>query len=433
MTLLTVEDYIAAKLTESVHTSSRRSFRGCRRRYNYIFRNFWYPTVTPKPLEFGVAYHKAMEVMYSPETWHDKKTAVALALVAFRHAVEEQREKYRATIGELSEEEEADYNERVELGLGMLKYYAKKMLPYERLKPIEVEIPFEVPIKHSDGRELWCKCDNCWDRFCKSEAGKEHIQADIDNRRASHTCRCTSYPDGTPVQYAEWADNHWKGLPVTLGGRIDVLMQDEDGGIWIGDWKTAARIVEEGKDFFLQLDDQITSYCWALWILGLDVAGFLYMEIKKGFPKEPEPLLRPYKGRLYSTNKMNEVDYDKFRTTIEENDPNGFQNGLYEEYLDWLQEQGPTYHYRHQQHRSEEELAIAGDYIFLEAADMVDPNLRIYPSPGRFTCNFCAFQEPCMAEMRGDDTNYLLTTSYEKRSYHYWEKKQPSTESKGGE
>ena len=416
MELTAVEDYIEAKLTHSIHTSGRRSFRGCRRRWNWIFNDFYYPTVTPKPLEFGVAAHKGWETLYNPDTWHDKEAAVALALVAFKQEVEAQRKAYRDKHGELSIEEEEDYNERVKLGLGMLKFYGKKFLPYEQLTPIRVEIPFEVPIRHSDGRELWCKCNSCWDRFVA-------------------WCQ-TKFPDaieaiGSPT--LSYREHTWKGLPVTYGGRIDVLFIDEYGRIWIGDWKTAAQLTADGKDDFLLLDDQITSYCWALWLLGIDVAGFLYMEIKKGYPQEPEPLKRPYRGCIYSTSQSNDYDYETYVRTVEENDPFGYQNGNYDKFIEWLRVEGPVYHRRHQIHRSEDELRIAGDNIFEEAADMVDPNLRIYPSPGRFTCNFCLFQGPCLAANRGDQVYPILNMTFEKRKYHYWEDKKPSTESKGGE
>ena len=416
MELKSVDDYIAAKLTHSIHTSERRSFRGCRRRHNWVFRDFYYPTVTPKPLEFGIAAHKGFEVMYDPAGWQDRESAAAASLVAFKQTVEAQRAAYRKKHGELSQEEEQDYNERVALGLGMLKFYGKKFLPYETLTPIKVEIKFEVQIKHSDGRELWCNCLSCFNRYAGWLAQQ--------SKQAEEEFRALGEAHGRLK---------WKGLPVTYGGRIDVLFVDEYGQVWIGDWKTAAQITVEGKDFYLQLDDQITSYCWALWLLGLDVAGFLYMEVKKGFPEEPEPLKRVYRGCLYSTSKSNDYDYATYVKTVEENDPTGYQNGLYDNFIEWLRTEGPVYHQRHQISRSEDELRIAGDNIFEEAADIVDPNLRIYPSPGRFSCNFCAFQEPCLAANRGDDVQSLLNVMYEKRRYHYWEDKEPSTEGKGGE
>jgi hypothetical protein len=411
MELTTVEDYIKEKLTHSIHTSEVRSFWGCRRRHDLIFTHFYYPQVTAKPLEFGVAYHKAMETMYDPDMWQDRESSAAASLVVFKDTVEAQREKYRSQQGELSEEDETDYNERVELGLGMLKYYGKKFLPYEELTPVKVEIKFEVPIVHSDGRTLWCKCNNCWKRY--------------------KSWLATKYPD-----YPEnnvYTRETWKGLPVTYGGRLDVLFQDENGEYWIGDWKTARALTADGSDDYLELDLQITSYCWALMTLGIPIAGFLYMEIKKGFPQEPEPLKRSYRGCLYSKSKSNDYDYESYVNTVEENDPVAFAAGFYDDYLEWLRDVGVQFHKRHQIHRSVDELHIAGDYLFNVAADITDPNLRVYPTPGRFSCGFCAFIDVCKGMNRGEDVQYLLDTAFDKRRYHYWEDAPASTESKGGQ
>jgi hypothetical protein len=215
-----------------------------------------------------------------------------------------------------------------------------------------------------------------------------------------------------------------------------MLAQGDDGRYWIFDWKTAARLSngEPGaRDDYLWLDDQITSYCWAMWSIGLPIAGFVYAEIKKAIPEEPEPLNRPYKGRLYSTNKMNATTYELFYNTVSEGDPSGLANGLYDEYLEWLKTSGEAaYHLRHQITRTPEELRNAGVDLYNEALDITDPNRRVFPAPGRFGCTTCAFAEPCLGRRRGEDYTYTLDTLFERRERHYFEKP-ASTDSKGGE
>jgi hypothetical protein len=68
----------------------------------------------------------------------------------------------------------------------------------------------------------------------------------------------------------------------------------------------------------------------------------------------------------------------------------------------------------------------------MEALDMLDPKLRLYPSPGRFGCNFCAFQQPCRSKNDGSDYEYDLATNFEVMTPYYI-RNDPSTESKGGE
>jgi hypothetical protein len=90
-----VSDLIADRLVHEVHTSERKSFRGCRRRWNWVFQQFYYPQVTAKPLEFGVAFHSAMEVLYDPDTWTwDRELILNAAIGKFADVCNEQKTKF---------------------------------------------------------------------------------------------------------------------------------------------------------------------------------------------------------------------------------------------------------------------------------------------------------------------------------------------------
>lgn len=412
--LQTVDDYIEADLTHSIHTSGRKSFRGCRRRWNWIFNDYWYPRTTAKPLEFGVAFHKGMETLYEPSLWDKPREIVLeLAIQTFRTKCIEQRDNYLKQVGPLGPEEIQDYVDRLELGEGMLRYHAEKPMveyDYGKITPVKVEIPFEVPIEGPDGEQLRCKCRTCQQRYV-DYMGEQ-----------------------TPSIIGMQIGRYWKGLPVTYGGRIDALFIDDKGRLWIVDWKSAARLISENdRDEFLQLDDQITSYCWALRKLGIDVAGFIYHEAKKSLLVEPEPLKRRYQGKLYSCNKQNPTTLNLFVGTVSENDTEAYEAGLYDEYITWLEENSTRFHNRIQQHRNATELDQCGFNIWQEAADMVDRNLRIYPNAGRFNCENCAFKVPCVGQNQGEDFLYALETMFDKRKHHYWVTTEPSTDSKAGQ
>lgn len=449
-----VNEYIELKLTHAIHTSERMSYRACRRRWSWLFKDRWYPLTTPKPLEFGAAYHKGMEAWFDPFTWgKDPETRKALAILAFTNECNAQKAKYVVlNDGVIDPELEADFNERLELGKGMLNYYIDHVSPTldAEFTPIKVEIDFEVPVLHhipmvgmgpdfTWGEPIWCKCDNCYSLWKNSEAGAQ-----------AHSKWQEDYTDNltqgglTRDQAIQWVNSpgryrdYWKGLPVTYGGRIDVLAQDSHGRYWIIDWKTAARLtgddiieVFQGDEFIL-LDDQVTSYCWALWTLGINIAGFIYHEQKKAFPQEPEPNKVQRKGCWYSVNRMQDTTYDVYLQTVSEGDPSGLASGAYDNFLEWLKTEGPRFYSRKQVQRSDTELRNAGYNIWLEAREMIQPELPIYPSPGRFGCTFCAFKQPCLGKNRGEDYEYLLESEFEKRDYRYWEKTKPSTDSRGG-
>lgn len=433
---------IRQRLVHEVHTSERRSFRGCRRRWSWIFQDFYYPQVTAKPLEFGVAFHNGMEVLYAPETWKWPRDVVLnSAKQMFKETCEKQKQVFLQSKEAQyidNAETEQDYTERVELGLGMLDYYAKNVAPiYDaHMYPIRVEVEFLVPIQNPDTDEyLWCKCKRCMKTI------DEWMQKEIEVKRVGRTVdgRDIVEPEEDLQEIQNMASNMSKqGLPVCLAGRIDLLAEDAHGDYWIVDWKTAARLARgdasgQDRDEFLELDDQIGSYVMALRRkLGLNVRGFIYVELKKAFPSPPQRNNQVRLGRMYSVNKQQAVDYDSYLKAVKEDDTAAYEAGLYDEHLEWLKNEGPRFHNRYQVMKSDPELEEIERQLFREASDMCDPNLRIYPAPGRFSCGFCAFRQPCLETFRQGDPQFLLDELFTKRDKHYWVK-ESSTDSQGGE
>ncbi len=429
-----VNGLIRQRLVHEIHTSERKSFRGCRRRWDWIFNQFYYPQVTAKPLEFGVAFHNAMETLYEPKTWKmDRQIVLNAAINRFVETCESQLKKYSENFDPTPEVKE-DYAQRVDLGKGMLKYYVNEVAPrYDsHMTPIRVEVEFIVPIQNPDTAEyLWCKCGRCqteqkrwWDANGHSSYGLEEGNGGLWEVEYG--------PEGSETLRL------WQGLPVVLAGRLDMLAEDEHGDYWIVDWKTAARLARgdasgQDRDEFLELDDQIGSYVMALRRkLGLNVRGFVYVELKKAFPEAPQRNSTIRLGRMYSVNKNQAVDYETYRDTVAEHDAEAYAAGLYDDFLKYLKEEGPNFHGRYQISKSDNELEELERQLFLEASDMVDPRLRIYPSPGRFSCGFCAFRQPCLEKQRGGDYQYGLDTLYDRRKQHYWVK-ELSTDTQGGE
>lgn len=410
--LASIDDYIDAKLVHEIHTSERRSFKACRRRWDWLFRDGYYPITTAKPLEFGVAYHRAMEVYYDPATWTwDREVVAANAILAFVQKCEKQKAEAIQATGHLylEGEQEEDYAERVELGKGMLKYYFENVAPKEDRgwRPVFVEVGFMVPIKHPEqpAREyIWCNCTKCWEKW-KDYCAEQ--QWTIAGRKA------------------------FGGLPVVYAGRIDMLAVDAQGNYYIFDWKTARNVADRYE--FLYLDDQIGSYVWALKrILQLPINGFVYHEQRKGYPQPPKQNKVRRLGCIFSVAKNQDVDYETYLATIVEHDREAYEAGLYDEMLEFLRNEGIVYHARHQIIKTEAELDEIERNIGLEALDMIDHNLRLYPSAGRFGCSFCAFQQPCMEKNGGGDYQYALNEFFEVRE-PYYTRHEASTESKGGE
>lgn len=408
-----VNELIELKLVHEIHTSGRKAFRTCRRSWDYTFRQQYYPKLTAKPLEFGSAYHKAMEVYYNPETWdYDKEILAAMAITAFVKMCEDQKAAAIETSGHLylENEQEEDYAERVELGIGMLKYYFGTVAPKidKGWTPVKVEISFMVPVANPETGEeyIWCKCDNCWAKWVSKNPD---IVADGLHEVIDQTGKHLG----------------WQGLPVVYAGRLDMLAIDENGNYWIFDWKTAAQLSQ--RTDFLYLDDQIGSYNWALVKLGVNVKGFVYHEQRKAFPQSPKQNKSRRMGRLFTISKSEPLDYESYLAAIMEHDKAAYEEGLYDEMLLYLQNDNVEYYARYQIAKSIPELVEIEKNIGQEALDMIDPNLRVYPSPSRFGCSWCAYQSPCMEQNAQGDYRYALDTMFEQRE-HYYIRNDPSTE-----
>lgn len=391
-------------MPHEIHVSERRSFRGCRRRWNWAYREGYVPVKSPKPLEFGVAYHKAMEVMYDPNLWSLKpekiQERITRAYKVFEDTCEEQKQLYLAKTEsyELDPDVEEDYEDRIVLGHGMLKYYGEYVQPKfdTWFKPVTTEVAFEVPIAHPDDPDHFLHCFNS--PYC----GQTH-----SNNEAS---------TDSLVVYA---------------GRIDLLVEDiRYGGYYIWDHKTAASLTREGADGFLQLDDQIGSYCWALYEgLNLDIRGFIYAESRKDYPQPPKLLKRKMGGRSFSTAATQATSIELFEPFVKTHDPIAYGEGAYDEYIKHLRSNDAIlYHQRFPVVKTREELEEIGKNIALEAADMVDGGLRIYPSVGRYSCSGCAYYQPCIATFRQEDAAYQLETNFFQTDRKYWMEQQRNSE-----
>jgi hypothetical protein len=392
------------ELVHEVHTSELRSFRACRRRWSWSFGLDLQPAKTAVPLEFGVAFHKGMEAMYNPETWNAPRQLIAqFAEAAFFDEAQRQKKAFNA-LGDrgLGDDEERDYEEQIKLGRGMIHWYVMNHLPVAEFVPVYVEAKFQVPILNPvTSQQLYCKCNKCHAKWL-------------------HASSLHTLPTET-----------WIGLPVVYEGRVDVIARDLRGDYWIVDWKTAIRMMNEDADVILELDDQVTGYVWALrQQLGLNIRGFRYIELKKGFPQPPTELKVIRLGRSFSISQNQDTDAETFTRTVKQRDKLAYDEGLYDEYIAWLATEGPCFIQDHRVYKRPIQLFNFGRHLYETTLEMIDPNLALYPSPGRFSCGFCAYREPCLDKEQGGDFQYGLDTLYEIKP-RYYALREATTDHKG--
>lgn len=336
-----------------IRTSDRLAFKRCRRAWNWSSyqRENLRPIVVPKPLHFGIAWHEGMATYYDPSFWHlSRKEATEMAVARFLATTLEQKQHYLDIEADLPYDLEVEFNERVTLGVAMMRHYGKWAPTVDRFTPIRIEQEFEVPIMYQ-GKQLMCVCH---------------------------------------------------GWPVFYRGRLDGIVQDEFGYYWILEHKTAAKL---GSTNHLVLDEQCGSYACALKSLGMSVKGIIYNEAVKEVPRVPTKLVSRRQGRLFSVNKSQRTTFDVYLSALIEE---GENPQLYEDILNFYREQGNPFFRRTQIYRNAHELEALGEQIALEALDILDPNLRIYPNPNWLSCGWCSYREPCIMMNEGSDYEFVL-------------------------
>ena len=65
--------------------------------------------------------------------------------------------------------------------------------------------------------------------------------------------------------------------------------------------------------------------------------------------------------------------------------------------------------------RTMHSLQAEGEKILMEAEDILNPNLALYPNPTRMCSRYCSFLEPCLALDNGDDWEWMIENGYQKR------------------
>ena len=341
--------------------------------------------------DFGIAVHRGMEAFYTPEAWDttDTDEKLAAAIQAFLLECDIQRKLYLEvhSLSELPLELDDAYQNRLDLGSGMLSYHAQYIHPEFDgwFRPVAVEIPFEVFL--------------------------------VDPDHPPYLLRCLDSPHCGQIHSNDPNDDD---SLVIYSGRVDALCEDKhNGGYYIFDWKTAATISKD--DEFLQLDDQIGGYCWALFVrLNLDIRGFIYAEMRKDFPRPPRLLKRIQKGCQFSTSKVQSTNLDVFEPYVARHDPEAFARGDYDDYLDFLRgAQAKLFSQRHVIMKTDFEMEQIGVNIAEEAADMVG-RPRTYPNISRFQCLQCKYRQPCIGTFRDESVDLLLEGGFIQTDRRHW-------------
>ena len=179
-----------------------------------------------------------------------------------------------------------------------------------------------------------------------------------------------------------------------------------DGEYWITDYKFH-KAFNAGN---LDMDQQMSAYIWgAAAVFDKPIAGAIYHEFKKTIPKEPKILST---GKLSHSTKQT-TTHRLYREALVnmygdvEKAPIQNVRCLNEMAMMESAERDP-YIKRTRTKRNIPQLQAEGTKIMMEAADMCNPDLPLYPNPTRDCSWDCSLQDICLMIDRDDDWESLL-------------------------
>lgn len=420
-----------------IHNSDRAAFRRCRRYWDWSSPSRNNLTVRADihginlPMFFGTGIHYALEQFYQPgfrrdpvevfktwfniqwrggtvtEDWLDKVYDLKPKSLGQSHHPDcpmtnvREEDRTACTCHSLENElglggrdpelftvrgledilPDPDHNEwedLLDLGIGMLEYYKQYSEINDDFEVIVAEHDFSVPI--------WDFDNNC-------------ILRAVDRRLDS--------------------PNYGKELEVHARGRQDGIWVRPNGKLGIIDHKTASRW---GEDELVKLesDEQTTHYLWAAEVeaqyydlphKGQALEEVIYNVLRKVYPKPPTEL----RNGMFSTDRQNEsTTYPLLMEWINSHMPGVPLNEKQKGYIEYLKEIGDeNFIIRKFVRRNRHQLRNAGHRLYLETLDMLSPKLRIYPNiSNSFKCLGCAFRAPCMAKEDGGDWEELIRVNY---------------------
>jgi hypothetical protein len=319
----------------------RAAFKRCRRQWDFAARERQNlePVEAPAGPDLDLAVRDALAVYYFPGMW-DWQRSVVLPLVLQGFARSRGRQA-------AAPEVEA-----------MLRRYFEWAPAVDRFSPIKVECIFEVNLPDPAG-------------------GDQELVLD----------------DGRPIRYQ---------------GRVDLLAGDEHDRYWV----VAHRVVDRfGPADDLLLDEELVAAGWAMerFFPGMRVAGTVHNELLRpagpgwaGSHRPPEAA--PRRARRGLRRRRHQRGLPQHEASGGGRSLPYARRGARPRPADpaEVSSEGDGEFRRTRILRAPAELASMGARVAAEALDMVDPELRPYPSPAPEHCGGCRFVAPCLAVERGD-------------------------------
>ncbi|MEM4405999.1 MAG: PD-(D/E)XK nuclease family protein [Candidatus Methanomethylicaceae archaeon] len=200
---------------------------------------------------------------------------------------------------------------------------------------------------------------------------------------------------------------------VFVSMRYDMLVHRESdhkpNRYWIVDFKTAKRMPNDSElEVWGYLDQSLLYQAVAERVFaeqGIEIAGISFIHIWKRMPTAPEMTTTGLTRRSSLVTTA-----ERYLEAIVEH---GLDPKDYEDVLDSIRKSyNGKWFMRNDFVASHEQRELYLERLKNIVSDMLDPELKIYPSPRVQNCTYCDFKEPCMTRQVGANDEPILASLF---------------------
>jgi len=406
-----------------LHTSDRATFKSCRRKWfwsspaqmNLVQKQSVYGVYIP--FWFGNGIHYALQHYYDPRLKEDPETAFDMWWdLQWNGGIvdESDLDQFADRIPFKGEDElwrvlglqdivfnpdDEEWEMHHQLGLGMMRFYKEYAEREDDFTVVNSEHTFSVPILDQHGYPLYM----------------------LDTRVMPEGWE----PSDDGNKYGRFTDLDESGIlvkQVHARGRMDLIVQSNKTGNYVLiDHKTVGHALDDNYFRHLDLDEQVTTYAWAAEqeakmhdLPYKSIAGIVYQALRKAYPTPPTI----NKDGTPSINRAKEHTTARmFEQSIKELGLEAIFKAdvKLQSYYTHLVDMGDRqYVWREPVIRNAAQKSNAGLRIYMEAQDMLAPDVRIYPTPTKdYGCLNCPFRQPCVSLEMGYDYQGMIDDNYE--------------------
>ncbi len=187
----------------------------------------------------------------------------------------------------------------------------------------------------------------------------------------------------------------WKGFRTFP----DLVAEDREmGGVWVLDWKSRSQFLDVSAE---EVNLQFATMQHVLKRLRIETSGSIDFQIKNTPPSEPK------------RNKDGSMSRARVATTWPIYRQALIDDGLNpEDYTEMEDKLDVPFTLLNRHYRSPAEVDAIWRQIVRPAADAMLDSPTIIRSMSYMNCNGCWGRQFCLGELRGEDTEFMLQTSY---------------------